>query len=151
MTRDEAIDIIANGALEFQGKSQELPFTEDRAHRFYADIFLGIDSDRIADDKAPICDPSLKNISLTFRSSEEGWHTDKSLEYPNMLYAYGRSPGTTTLNWFVGMRGDLRTPLDFKDSRVKKRKMKLIHILERLGQIETGSLDEVGFKIPIFS
>jgi hypothetical protein len=79
---------------------------------------------------------------MTFLSQQEGWEPDKSLEYPNMLYVQGRSPGTTTLNWFVGQRGDLRTPLDFKDSRVRKRKMKLINILERLAQLEEEGLSE---------
>lgn len=134
------------GALEFQGKTKELPFTSersDRAHRFYSDIFLGIGSNRVACDKANIPDPALKEVSLSFMSPEEGWIPEMSLDYPNMLYAYGRSPGTTTLNFFVGNRGELRTPLDFKDSRVKKRKMKLIHILERLGQIEEEGLSDV--------
>ncbi|KAF2671627.1 hypothetical protein BT63DRAFT_422173 [Microthyrium microscopicum] len=142
VTPQEALEYTANGALEFQGKTKEMPFTDDRAHRFYADIFLGIDSNKIADDKAPICDMTLKDISLTFMTGEQGWFTDKSLEYPNMLYAYGRSPGTTTLDWFVGMRGDLRSPVNFADTGVKRRKMKLIAILERLGQIETQSLQE---------
>jgi hypothetical protein len=136
------LEILAHGALEFQGKTQELPFTQDRAHRFYADIFLGIGSERIADDKATNNEIALNDASMTFLSREEGWEPDKSLEYPNMLYVQGRSPGTTTLNWFVGQRGDLRTPLDFKDSRVRKRKMKLINILERLGRLEDEGLSE---------
>jgi hypothetical protein len=136
--------MLANGALEFQGRTKELPFTEGAAHRFYADIFLGIGSESVANDKADLQSLALRDASLTFLTPDEGWNADLSLEYPNMLYAYGRSPGTTTLNWFVGMRGDLRTPLDFKDSNVKKRKMKLINILERLTHIqEHGGFSEV--------
>jgi hypothetical protein len=67
-----------------------------------------------------------------------------SLEYPNMLYAFGRSPGTTSLTWYMGMRGQPRTPVDFKrGSEAKKRKLKLITILERLNELTQEGLREV--------
>lgn len=142
VSREEAIDLLAHGALEFQGKAVRLPFTQNKAHRLYADIFLGIGSDRIADDKASNHEYAINDSSMTFGTPQEGWEPDKSLEYPNMLYVQGRSPGTTTLNWFVGQRGDLRTPLDFKDGRIRKRKMKLMNILERLAVLEEEGLSE---------
>jgi hypothetical protein len=81
-------------------------------------------------------------MSLSLMGNLEGLDPAGSLEYPNTLYAFGKSPGTTTLPWFVGLRGDLRTPTAY-GSKARPRKMKLIAILDRLRELETGLLDEV--------
>jgi hypothetical protein len=119
-----------------------LPHTVDDAYRFYASVKV---DGRTARDTAANPDESLKDVSLSFMSRGEGSEPDGSLEYPNMLYAFGKSPGTTTLTYFVGMRGQLRSPLDYSDSKARKKKMKLISILERLKELEMG-LDEVRFR-----
>ena len=64
-----------------------------------------------------------------------------SLEQPCMGYAFGRSPGTTTLTYYVGQFGILKSPFKY-GSAARPRKMKLIAILERLGDLEMGFEDE---------
>jgi hypothetical protein len=132
---------VCNGALEFSGKATRLPHTVDDAYRYYASVTV---DGRPVKDTVANPDESLKDVSLSFMGQGEGREPDGSLEYPNMLYAFGKSPGTTTLTYFVGMRGQLRSPLDYSDSKAKKKKMKLISILERLKELEMG-LDEVGY------
>jgi hypothetical protein len=140
VSNEEALSLVANGALLFRGRAKKLPHTADgSAFRFYASVTM---DGRRAVDTASNPDESLKDVSLSFMGLREGSEPEGSLEYPNMLYAFGKSPGTTTLTWFVGMRGQLRSPLDYSDSKAKKRKMKLISILERLKELEMG-LDEV--------
>jgi hypothetical protein len=64
-----------------------------------------------------------------------------SLEQPSMASAFGKSPGTTTLTYFVGKSGSLQPPVNF-GSKAKARKMKLIAILERLKEIEMQGLQD---------
>jgi hypothetical protein len=138
--RDDALDAVASGALSFKGRVEEIPNTDRTAHRFYATV----DSPGAAQsgsDRASWQDAAFKNISLSLLGENEGNDESGSLEYPNMLFAFGRGPGTTTLTWFVGQRGDLRTPTAY-GSRAKPRRMKLIAILERLRELEQG-LEEV--------
>lgn len=54
-----------------------------------------------------------------------------------MGYAYGRSPGTTTLNYWVSKHGSEFPPIKFA-ANAKPRKLKLLQILERLAQLEKG-------------
>jgi hypothetical protein len=140
VSNEEALGLVATGALEFRGHAKRLPHTADGgAYRYYASIKV---DGRRAMDTVGNPDESLKDVSLSFMGLREGTGPEGSLEYPNMLYAFGKSPGTTTLTWFVGMRGQLRSPLDYSHSTAKKKKMRLISILERLKELEMG-LDEV--------
>jgi hypothetical protein len=139
LNNEEALTLVANGALEFRGRSKQMRYASEGTYRYYA--MVEVDG-RMANDKASNPDDSLKDISLSFMGLREGFEPHGSLDYPNMLYAFGKIPGTTTLTWFVGLRGQLRSPLDYVDSKAKKRKMKLISILERLNELEMG-LDEV--------
>jgi hypothetical protein len=145
ISADEALRLVGHGSLEFRGKVVEMPLTQDRKNetcRYYATTKV---DGRVAKDTVANPDESLKDISLSFMGSKEGIEPWGSLEYPNMLYAFGKSPGTTTLTFFIGMRGQIRSPLDFNDSRAKKRKLKLITILERLKELEMGLDEEVGY------
>jgi hypothetical protein len=141
----EALRLVGHGSLEFRGKLVETPLTQDLREdtcRYYATTFV---DGRLAKDTVSSQDESLKDISLSFMGDKEGLEPWGSLEYPNMLYAFGKSPGTTTLTFFIGMRGQIRSPLDFGDSKARKRKLKLITILERLKELEMGLDEEVGY------
>lgn len=138
ITADEALRLVGRGSLEFHGKAINIPLTNNIKHdayRFYGSVLI---EGRAVKDTVSNPDESLKDISLSFMGPKEGQDPWGSLEYPNMLYAFGKSPGTTTLNWFVGMRGHVRSPLDFGDRPTRKRKIKLISILERLRDLEDG-------------
>lgn len=139
LSNEEALRRVGLGVLEMKGRTIELPHTDEEICRFFATVTV---DDRRAKDTVSNPDETLKDISLSFMGAREGKEPWGTLEYPNMLYAFGKSPGTTTLTWFVGMKGQLRSPLDYGDSKVKKRKMKLISILERLKELEEG-LDQV--------
>lgn len=140
---EEALQKVGTGALEMKGETYQLPHTSEDICRFYATVYV---DDKPAKDTVSNPDETLKDISLSFMGAREGLEPSGTLEYPNMLYAFGKSPGTTTLTWFIGMQGQLRSPLDYSDSGVKKRKMKLISILERLKELEEG-LDQVRYHI----
>jgi hypothetical protein len=150
LSKTEMTAILGDGALEYVGSAKEFPFSEqtEEAHRFYSTTFIGTGKRgrcyTTETDLASRQDEALREISLCFMGREENMEPKGSLEYPNMLYAFGRSPGTTSLTWYIGMRGQLRTPVDFnRGSEAKKRRMKLITILERLNQLTQQGLREV--------
>jgi hypothetical protein len=150
LSRNDMTGLLGDGALEFTGSAAEFPFSDQQdedAHRYYSSTFIGTgkrgrcyttDTDLAAGQNE-----ALREISLCFMGRDENMEPKGSLEYPNMLYAFGRSPGTTSLTWYVGMRGQLRTPVDFsRGSEARKRKMKLISILERLNELTPQGLRE---------
>jgi hypothetical protein len=63
-------------------------------------------------------------------------------EYPCMAYAFGKSAGTTTLNYWVSKCGSSNPPMQFA-SEVKPRKIKLLQILDRLQNLESGLNEDV--------
>jgi hypothetical protein len=92
-------------------------------------------------DRAPFRHPSYKDISLNITGATESHFPWLSLEQPCMSYAFGKSAGTTTLNYWVGKFGSGNPPTKFVGS-AKPRKLKLLQILDRLRQLENG-LDDV--------
>jgi hypothetical protein len=70
-----------------------------------------------------------------------------SLEQPCMAYAFGKSAGTTTLNYWVGKSGTGNPPAKLAGT-AKPRKLKLLHILDRLQQLENG-LGDVSWSPPL--
>jgi hypothetical protein len=146
MLRTEARNLIGHGALEYRGSAVELPFTDDAAHRFFAVVSIGPGNRVRASNFPTFPDRSLRDMSLSFMGPDEGEDPWGSLEYPNMLYSIGRIPGTTTITYFVGMRGRLRTPLDWNDGLGRRKRMKLVSVLERLNDLERG-LGEVRTSI----
>ena len=92
-------------------------------------------------DRAPFLHRSFENMSLSMEELTGAYSPWESLEQPSAMAAYGKSPGTTTLNYFVGKSGSLQHPMNFA-SRVKPRKMKLIAILERLQELQMQGLQE---------
>jgi hypothetical protein len=141
LSHADALDVLAHGTLIFEGSTADIPDT-DHHHRFYASVGTTTGSTEAMATRSRFQNTAIGNMSLSLVGNLEGLHPEGSLEYPNMLYAFGASPGTTTLTWFVGQRGDIRTPTAY-GSRARPRKMKLIAILERLEELKTYFVDEV--------
>lgn len=62
-----------------------------------------------------------------------------------MAYAFGKSAGTTTLNYWVSKSGSSSPPTQFA-SEVKPRKIKLLQILDRLQKLESGLNEDVSVQ-----
>ncbi|KAF1997237.1 hypothetical protein P154DRAFT_441719 [Amniculicola lignicola CBS 123094] len=131
---EEAEDVICAGASSFKGYSDEVPGAPPGYHRFYAVM----ESEHQARTDRTTCQQNAyKDNSLNLTGpaeSEFPWH---SLDQPCMAYAFGKSAGTTTLNYFVSKSGNILPPTIFVDE-VKPRKLKLLPILDRLQRLEHG-------------
>jgi hypothetical protein len=66
--------------------------------------------------------------------SQFPWH---ALEQPSMMCAFGRSAGTTTLNYWISKSSNVPPPAK-PTGDAKPRKMKLLQILDRLQTLEDG-------------
>jgi hypothetical protein len=96
-------------------------------------------------DRALFQHPAFECVTLSMTGGTDSIFPWMSLEQPSMASAFGKSPGTTTLTYFVGKSGSLQPFVNF-GSKAKARKMKLIAILERLKDLEMQGLqDEENF------
>ena len=86
-------------------------------------------------------------MSLNITGATDSHFPWLSLEQPCMSYAFGKSAGTTTLNYWVGKFGSSNPPTKFVGS-AKPRKLKLLQILDRLRNLESG-LEEVSSDTPL--
>ncbi|KAF2840357.1 hypothetical protein M501DRAFT_932306, partial [Patellaria atrata CBS 101060] len=130
----EAQDVIGAGASTFKGYWDQIPNAGPEDVRFFAVM----DSEHNARSDRAICrHEAFAEISLTVTGPADNAFPWVSLEQPCMAYAFGRSPGTTTLNYRVSKFGTLK-PLVQVGSKVKPRKIKLLLIMERLSQLEQG-------------
>ncbi|KAF2421187.1 hypothetical protein EJ08DRAFT_672978 [Tothia fuscella] len=138
----EAEDLICKGASTFTGFREEV--THAPGHYKLFAIMESESSDRT--DKATFQDAAFEDISLTVMTgigeSSMPW---VSLDQPCMRYAFGRSPGTTTLTFYIGKSGSLAPTVHY-GSKAKPRKMKLIAILERLRDLYICGLQEDNFE-----
>lgn len=133
----EAEDLIAHGASSFRGLIDESPHAPG-TYRFFA--VMDTESD-FRSDRAHFQDESFAAITLPITGQADAKFPWCSLEQPCMGYAFGRSPGTTTLTYYVGQFGTTKSPLKYA-SKARPRKMKLIDILDRLRDLEVGFGDE---------
>jgi hypothetical protein len=134
----DAEDVICAGTSTFKGYWDEIANAPPGYDRFYAVM----DSEHQGrTDRAPFRHISYKDISLNLTGATDSQFPWLSLEQPCMAYAFGKSPGTTTLNYWVSKSGSSNPPTKFAGT-AKPRKMKLLHILDRLQQLEAG-LEEV--------
>lgn len=134
----EAEDLIGSGASTFKGYWDEIPHVPGH-YRFFAvmeSAHLG------RTDRATFQSEAFKDISLTMTGPEDSAFPWFSLEQPSMAYCFGRSPGTTTLNFRVSKSGTTHPPMQYA-SHARPRKIKLLVILERLRMLETGLEEDV--------
>ncbi|KIV98447.1 uncharacterized protein PV09_09735 [Verruconis gallopava] len=142
LTLKEAEKLITRGASTFTGYAHNIKHAPEGHFRFFAvmDEESGTRTDRATFDHA-----SFESITLSMHGAPSSRFPWMSLEQPSMAFAFGKSPGTTTLTYYIGKSGSLQPPVAF-GSKVKPRKMKLINILERLRDLQMQGLqDEENF------
>jgi hypothetical protein len=96
-------------------------------------------------DRAPFQLPAYKDMSLNMTGASDSQFPWLSQEQPCMAYAFGKSAGTTTLNYWVSKSGSSGPPTQFA-SDVKPRKIKLLQILDRLQKLESGLNEDVSVQ-----
>jgi hypothetical protein len=137
----EAGDMICKGASAFTGFREEVTHASGH-YRLFA-VMESEANDRT--DRATFQEPAFEDISLSLTGPADSAFPWVSLEQPCMRYCFGKSPGTTTLTYYVGKSGSLTSSVHYA-SRQKPRKMKLIAILERLRDLELLGLEEDNFE-----
>jgi hypothetical protein len=129
--------LIDRGACTYEGFAEPIP--NAHGHSRYFAVMETETTSRT--DRASFEHEAFTDITLTMLGRKESAFPNASLEQPCMASCFGKSPGTTTLTYFVGKSGSLVPPLLFGSSQ-KARKMKLINILERLKELEEWGLRE---------
>lgn len=129
--------MICRGASTFKGWADESPRAPGH-YQFFA--VMDTESD-LRSDRTAFQDPSFEAMTLPMTGPAASKSPRYSLEQPCMGYAFGRSPGTTTLTYHVGGFGDLQSSIKY-GSHARPRKMKLMAILERLLDLELAPLDD---------
>jgi hypothetical protein len=136
LSPEQADDLICAGASTFKGYWDAIP-NAPGYNRFYAVM----ESEHLSrTDRAPFQQPAYREVSLNMTGATDSQFPWLSQEQPCMAYAFGKSAGTTTLNYWISKSGSSNPPTQFS-SDVKPRKMKLLQILDRLQKLESG-LDE---------
>ncbi|KAF2811659.1 uncharacterized protein BDZ99DRAFT_440548 [Mytilinidion resinicola] len=134
LTHREAEDLICAGASTFKGYYEAIPNAPEGYNKFFA--VMGSEHS-LRTDRAEFHHPSYRDMSLPMTGPVDCEFSWISLEQPSMAYCFGASPGTTTLNFRVSKSGSTHPAMKFAKN-VKPRKLKLLLILERLRQLETG-------------
>ncbi|KNG48727.1 hypothetical protein TW65_04469 [Stemphylium lycopersici] len=130
----EAEDLICAGASTFKGYRDAIPNAPEEYNRFYAVLEAEHQS---RTDRAPFQQQAYRDISLNMTGRYDSQFPWLSHEYPCMAYAFGKSAGTTTLNYWVSRSGTSHAPMKFA-GEVQPRKIKLLQILDRLQKLESG-------------
>ena len=143
VSQDEAEKLISRGASTFTGHEDQVKYAHPGHYKFFTTMD---DESEARTDRATFLHHSFEAMSMSMDDDAENHFPWDSLEQPSTMAAYGKSPGTTTLTFFVGKSGSLQQPVHF-GSKAKARKMKLIAILERLQELQMQGLqDEEEFE-----
>lgn len=129
----EAQNLICNGASVFNGFVDEIPNVPDLC-RFFA---MSQSEHNRSADRADLQHEAFEDISLDLAGSGTTSDPWLSLEQPSMSSCFGKFPGTTTLNYWVGKSGCLEIPMQCK-TQVCPKTIKLLQILDRLRDLENG-------------
>jgi hypothetical protein len=135
----EAEDVICAGASSFKGYWDAISNAPAGYDRFYA-IMEAEHQSRT--DRAPFQQQAYRDISLNMTGAADSQFPWLSQEQPCMAYAFGKSAGTTTLNYWVSKSGSSNPPTNVT-SDIKPRKIKLLQILDRLQRLESGLNEDV--------
>jgi hypothetical protein len=141
LTPQQADDLICAGASTFKGYWDSIP-NAPGYNRFYA-VMESEHQSRT--DRAPFQQPAYREVSLNMTGVSDSQFPWLSQEQPCMAYAYGKSAGTTTLNYWVSKSGSSNPPTQFA-SDVQPRKIKLLQILDRLQKLESGLPEDVSVQ-----
>lgn len=143
----QAEELICAGASTFKGYADAIPNTPAGYDRFYAVMHSEHQS---RTDRGPVQADAYRYISLNLTGASESQFPWLSLEQPCMAYAYGKSAGTTTLNYYVSKSGSNHPPVK-ATGEIKPRKIKFLQILDRLQHLEAGLEEDVSEKFCIVS
>ena len=140
LTPEEADGLICAGASTFRGYCDQIPKAPPGYDRFYA---VMDNEHQTRTDRAAFSQPAFRDVSLNMAGTVDSqcfpW---LCLEQPSMAYAYGKSAGTTTLNFWVSKSGSSPPPTKVAGD-VRPRKIKFLQILDRLQQLENGLEEDV--------
>lgn len=139
LSPEEADELICAGASTFKGYWDEIPNTPPGYNRFYA-VMQSEHQSRT--DRAPIQQAAYRGVSLNMTGASDSQFPWLSLEQPCMAYAFGKSAGTTTLNYWVSKSSNREPPIKLAGD-AKPRKLKFLQILDRLQQLENGLEEDV--------
>ncbi|KAF2633465.1 hypothetical protein BU25DRAFT_405359 [Macroventuria anomochaeta] len=130
----QAEELICAGTSTFKGYGDAVHSAPAGYNRFYAVM----DSEHQSrTDRAPFQKDAYRYISLDLTGASESQLPWLSLEQPCMAYAFGKSAGTTTLNYWAS-KSSINPPKSERTSTAVPRKMKLLQILDRLQNLEGG-------------
>jgi len=93
-------------------------------------------------DRAPFQQPAYRDMSLNMTGAADSQFPWLSQEQPCMAYAFGKSAGTTTLNYWISKSGSRDPPAKLTED-TRPRKIKFLQILDRLQQLERGLPEDV--------
>ncbi|KAH7040543.1 uncharacterized protein B0I36DRAFT_310954 [Microdochium trichocladiopsis] len=157
-----AMDLIARGVPAFKGHKRAIPHAQP-ADAYFALYTTaagnhGEDSDAATLHDSMTALSTLKIVTTTAGGGGSGtggsvgnggtsaeksststtiypWET---LEQPSMAFAYGKRPGTITLNHWVSKSSSFPSGIPLRDPGMPPRAVDLIVILDRLKELEHG-------------
>lgn len=144
LTPQAAEDLICAGASTFKGYWDEIPNAPEGYDRFYA---VMDNEHQSRTDRAPFQQNAFRDMSMNMVGVEDSQFPWLSLDQPCMAYAFGKSAGTTTLNYWVSKSGSGNPPIKYA-GEVRPRRLKLLQILDRLRQLEDGLEEDVSLSPP---
>ncbi|CAI6329875.1 unnamed protein product [Periconia digitata] len=130
----EAEELIRTGASAFRGYCDAIPNAPQGYDRFYA---VMTSEHQTRTDRASFNQPAYRDMSLNMTGNPESQFPWLSLEQPSMAYAYGKSAGTTTLNFWISKSASSVPPMKLAGD-IKPKKLKFLQILDRLQRLENG-------------
>ena len=153
MSQSTAVKMLASGVPIFHGFRRPIPHASPEFQNYYATITSPWSSTKKKEDgeeagdanmetvgesdRMPVWHPAFAACSFRLHGNgqERPW---ESLEQPNMVFYYGRSRGTTTLNNWVGRSAKPAPAIGVRDLGVRPREVPLAVVLERLIYLEGG-------------
>lgn len=139
----EAEDLICAGTPTFMGYADAI----SNAPRGYARFCAVVDDEHQGrTDRASFQKEAYKAVTLDLVATSENQSPRLSLEQPCLAYAFGKSAGTTTLNYWASKSSNVPPKIERTGTAVP-RKMKLLQILDRLQSLEGGLEDDVSLQL----
>lgn len=133
LSSEQADDLICAGASTFKGYWDSIA-NAPGYDRFYAVM----ESEHLSrTDRASFQQAAYREMSLNMTGASDSQFPWLAQEQPCMAYAFGKSAGTTTLNYWISKSGSSCPPTQFERD-IQPRKIKLLQILDRLQKLESG-------------
>jgi hypothetical protein len=129
----EAQKLVCNGASTFKGWLDPVPYAGSGHYRLYAVMNEAHDK---RSDRSDFEDEAFRNISLTITGNKTSFPW-LCLEQPSMATRAGKYPGTTSLNYHIGLGGCLETPVAY-GTNAEARPRSLFSLMDRLVHLQKG-------------